>query len=524
MATQIHVLPVGEDIRRLTLPITSGAFEVDEVLLMTVDEEDRQKRRYGPQPESFQTVGQSGSSTEPEAVLELEPQAADAIERTLNDHGIPVKRMERPDYSDYATVFEEAYNIFQAQSDGERVTVNVSSIPAGAAIAFGAAATAMASEENEWRERIEVYYVPAAQNFGSQAYRRFTARKNTFDMFSGRLNTYLEKVETIIFENMTQSVQERLGDIHDTVDTLKERVPEELEKRERYEELQSQSKTHLDRLSEAFDISNFRWMREEGFQEVAYSQELVEDLRETFRMMHDEFDMIDRLVETLIDEIDDLEPLLEEVWEVREWSREFTDLAWEIEEFSFWTQKFIEDVNHYGLNPPLRDDSGELPIVTCSIPPTRDLKDTEKLILQALDSHGSFTRNSNLATAITKYASERSFKPVNLSESPGLLPKDVEEQLEELFEDRKSRDVLEELQEQLEKRLQSRLQYNLGSLEASGFIVREQDEKDKRRKRIELSATGKLWTSSHNIDSVCEEPIVELVTSQIEQYAASGDF
>lgn len=509
MTTHIQILPIGDDIQQLTIPITSGLFDVDEVILLTPEVTDGSDGK--------RVVGSRESNTE----LDLQQRATRVIRRTLEDHAIPIKEIDQLNYSDYPDVYETAITLFRARSTDEQVAVNVSSLPQSAAIAFGAAATAIWAEDPERGNRIQIYSVPSDRNLGLEAYDRFQDIQEYLERFQDLLSRFDRGLDEVIFSRLVAPVDDDLESIQESLEALDEMIPERVRDDDQYTELRDRCDTLLGEIKHAFTVANFRLLREEDADPPAYhyDPEIVDDLQSTVSKIESEFEVQEDPINDICTRLEDLRDDLDELWEVRNWFQDFRqESEFVVADIGSFAHDFIEDVQHYGMHRPRRASAAEERIVSCPLPPTRDLRDMERLIVYALDRHESFTAVSDLAEGITKVVFEHAFDPFGTSDSESVLRSETNAQLETLFEARDRDTVLAELRDQIYERLRNRIQYNLESLEDSGYVIRARDEEDKRRTRTELSQTGRLWALSHDLETVCEDPIAELVASEVEKY------
>lgn len=157
---QTHIVPVGFDYDRLIAPLVRDQLDVDRVILLE---------------------GAVGS----EANVEYSQHLAEKLEKDFrNLLGAETQRFVVEDVYDYDTAFEQAYDLINAELDGEppsgtdsdgleqedripeggkrcddgAVWVNISSMPRTVSFAFATAAHSIMVERQSERERIRTYY------------------------------------------------------------------------------------------------------------------------------------------------------------------------------------------------------------------------------------------------------------------------------------------------------------------------------------------------------------------------------
>ena len=132
---QTHIVPVGFDYDRLIAPLVRDRVAVDRVILLE---------------------GAVGS----EANVEYSRRLAAKLEADFrNLLGADTERAVVGNVYDYDAAFERAYDLINEELDaGNEVWVNVSSMPRPVSFAFATAATSIALERQDDRERIHTYY------------------------------------------------------------------------------------------------------------------------------------------------------------------------------------------------------------------------------------------------------------------------------------------------------------------------------------------------------------------------------
>ena len=137
---QTHIVPVGFDYDRLIAPLIREQMDVGRVILLE---------------------GAVGS----EANVEYSRRLAEKLDKDFTSLlGAETERFVLEDVYDYDAAFEQAYDLINAELDGERddgppeVWVNVSAMPRTVSFAFATAAHSIMVEREEDRERIHTYY------------------------------------------------------------------------------------------------------------------------------------------------------------------------------------------------------------------------------------------------------------------------------------------------------------------------------------------------------------------------------
>ncbi|MFB6105374.1 MAG: DUF6293 family protein [Halobacteriaceae archaeon] len=143
---QTHIVPVGFDYDRLIAPLVRDRFTVDRVVLLE---------------------GAVGS----EANVEYSRRLSEKLEKDFrNLLGADTERVVVDDVYDYDAAFEQAYDLIEAELDGEgaedgdgdggedEVWVNISAMPRTVSFAFATAAHSIMVERQDDRERIHTYY------------------------------------------------------------------------------------------------------------------------------------------------------------------------------------------------------------------------------------------------------------------------------------------------------------------------------------------------------------------------------
>lgn len=139
MDEDVHFIPVGFDYGRLLQPISAeGGLPADRVVLLY-----------------------SAEGTDDQRAEELVETIVDGLENVFE---IALRRevVRMPvevDIFDYTDVFELAYNLIVGElNEGNRVYVNISSMPRTVAFAFATAAESIVIESPEYRSSVTTYY------------------------------------------------------------------------------------------------------------------------------------------------------------------------------------------------------------------------------------------------------------------------------------------------------------------------------------------------------------------------------
>ncbi|MFB6183183.1 MAG: DUF6293 family protein [Haloarculaceae archaeon] len=132
---QTHIVPVGFDYDRLIAPLVRDHLDVDRVILLE---------------------GAVGS----EANVEYSRRLAEKLEKDYrNLLGAETERFVVEDVYDYDAAFEQAFELIEAQLEGDgEVWVNISAMPRTVSFAFATAAHSIMVERQDDRDRIHTYY------------------------------------------------------------------------------------------------------------------------------------------------------------------------------------------------------------------------------------------------------------------------------------------------------------------------------------------------------------------------------
>lgn len=160
----VHVLPVGFDRDRLVVPVLRGKAAVDKIILL-----------HG-----------TGSGTDAdhaqfaEKIAELVRADLATGFPDLGPEGIEDRWVENIHQFDKA--YEFAYDLFYRELErGNRLYVNISSMPRPTSFALASAASALVSENDLWRDNITVYYTAPTEYLVTKILRVLEEQKDVLD-------------------------------------------------------------------------------------------------------------------------------------------------------------------------------------------------------------------------------------------------------------------------------------------------------------------------------------------------------
>jgi hypothetical protein len=156
MDETVHIIPVGFDFQRLAQPITQGDIDADRVHLL-------HSSRESSNPES----------------QELAERMVERLEETLGTlFGKDVKRQTVDNIFDFETAYTKAYEMIKREvENGNRVWVNISSMPRTVAFAFASAANSLVVEEPDYRNKVHTYYVSTEEYIVTRMIRELKEEK-----------------------------------------------------------------------------------------------------------------------------------------------------------------------------------------------------------------------------------------------------------------------------------------------------------------------------------------------------------
>jgi hypothetical protein len=162
---QTHIVPVGFDYDRLIAPLIRDQRDVDRVILLE---------------------GAVGS----EANVEYSRRLTGKLEKDFrNLLGAETGRVVIDDVYDYDGAFEQAYDLINAELDGDpetEVWVNVSAMPRPVSFAFATAAHSIMVERQEDRDRIHTYYTAPEKYLETELAEELRAGKDLLeDLLAG---------------------------------------------------------------------------------------------------------------------------------------------------------------------------------------------------------------------------------------------------------------------------------------------------------------------------------------------------
>lgn len=519
----IHVLPVGFDIHRLTAPLTSGAFDVDQVILL----------------HSTEDVVQEGDQT---ATDELVSNALHTTKNNIENYvGVPVETRTIPPLDDYRQLYGHAYELLLELSNQGIVHVNVSSLPLSAASAFINAEAVLSAEgtreqansSNETIEfpdeytdrsdRLHTYYIRPDQYVEAELVEYISdTLPSAVSTLDDRIEEYKE-IESGLFYGLAKPIHRRIDLLSDLIDEAEDQLTGAPS-----EQRSADWDTHIRQCHELLEeFANIGpdepfagpiWRQREEDSEIKDGYTAIENpyispdrFQSKFNTALDHADdgaLSDDLHTEIQTTLDEVHHAIEIYWKVWDWSDQFVlhseDILDELQ-----PTRLIETTNEHGMTRGIKSINGEQ-YLSLPHPPIHDLRQMEELILAALDQAKKPKAIGELAAILA-----------------GQLRKNIERYIQNVDKPIKEIDRfwvrtaawdykdgrLDQTEEHIQAKLRSRIQYNLGSLDEKQYIVRTKDPDDKRRTVIELTTTGKLWAETHS-DS---EDYQDLIESFLDQ-------
>lgn len=201
MGKDVHIIPVGFDFDRLSQPISQGGLEADRIRLLD---------------------GSRGSSSE--GVQKLVGRMMEQLEFTFGRMlGKEVQIENIGDIYGFEDAYVEAYRMISNEvSDGNRVWINISSMPRTIAFAFATAANSIIVEDPDLRDSIHTYYV-SPENYLvidmiEELRNTRTVLQDAVDEDSEKLRERLNVINDLLNEiessGVTKGARKMNGDLH----------------------------------------------------------------------------------------------------------------------------------------------------------------------------------------------------------------------------------------------------------------------------------------------------------------------
>lgn len=530
MVHEIHVLPIGFDISRLTTPLTAkgSEYEPDEVILL-----------YSANDAIEEDTNKLSTSER------LVKNAFEEIKRTLEDQlQVPTEIRKLPDLNDYLGVYETAYRLLddlsESNSDTEterEVHVNISALPKAAALAISNAATALINETPSKGSHVYIYYVPPEEYLEAQLIEFLEGMQPAIE----EILTFGDlwwSFEDQLFETLSGSLNYILKDLEAAINKASQQLAA-AEPAEREDHWEDQIEVALERTTDLQEYVSYKWViREEGHDRGPYPSLLLdkyfrrdveeeisgvighlEDIKTAIREA-DQGAVADTVINQIGTTLDILEETLPGCAELEWWSTRYPTASEELGGVLWDARDHLEEIERYGMTRGLgkTGDKIQTPI---SVPPVASLRDMERLVLYVLEDEGTVDSMGALAQQIATSLRQHleSFR-IDGAPTSDTVPEFVD-QIAARIEGNDEDDVLAALESEMADRIRSRLQYNIDSLEEKQYVRRSKG-KDSRRAQISLTDTGKQWTRTHDIPAVSRDPMEKVLSKEIEKFVADN--
>jgi hypothetical protein len=190
MEERVHYIPVGFDFERLIQPISQGSFATPHrvILLHT--------SRRGDENQAAKLASTMVSKL------------SEDFDRIL---GIETEVESLEDIYDYGAVYEYAHTRFKNElHDGNKVFVNISSMPRTVAFAFATAAESLIIEEPERRGNIQTYYVSPERylilDILEELQEEVTFLQENFDQAEGEVEDRIDRLEKLVDDVLERGI------------------------------------------------------------------------------------------------------------------------------------------------------------------------------------------------------------------------------------------------------------------------------------------------------------------------------
>lgn len=202
MGLDVHIIPVGFDFERLSQPISKGNLDADRVRLLA-------------------GVGDDSSGEVQTLVDRMLEQLLFTFDRML---GIEVEHEDISDIYGFEDIYVKAYEMISEEvGKGNRVWINISSMPRTVGFAFATAANSIIVEDPNLRDDIHTYYVPPEDYLVVDMIQVLRETRETLveavdDDDSGPLSDQLESIEELIDDidssGVTKGARKMNGGLH----------------------------------------------------------------------------------------------------------------------------------------------------------------------------------------------------------------------------------------------------------------------------------------------------------------------
>jgi hypothetical protein len=200
MSEQLHIIPVGFDYERLFQPISQGKLEADQVYLLhsSREESDEEAQR-------------------------LAENMLNELERTFDTVlGIDVETEVVENIFDFEDLYPYAYDRIRKEVEkGNKVWINISSMPRTVAFAFATAANSLLVENNDYRNQIHTYYVSPEDYLVTEMIEQFREEKeflekhqNEGEEFEKRYQKISDTIKQIDNSGVTKGAKQMNGSLH----------------------------------------------------------------------------------------------------------------------------------------------------------------------------------------------------------------------------------------------------------------------------------------------------------------------
>lgn len=200
MPEQVHIIPVGFDYERLFQPISQGKLKADQVYLLhsSREENDEEARR-------------------------LAENMLNELERTFDTVlGIDVETEVVKNIFDFEDLYPYAYDRIREEVEkGNKVWVNISSMPRTVAFAFATAANSLLVENNDYRNQIHTYYVSPEDYLVTEMIEQFREEKEFLEKhrdegeeFEERYQKISDTINQIDNSGVTKGAKQMNGGLH----------------------------------------------------------------------------------------------------------------------------------------------------------------------------------------------------------------------------------------------------------------------------------------------------------------------
>jgi len=202
MGQDVHIIPVGFDFERLSQPISKGNLDADRVRLLA-------------------GVGDESNGEVQALVDRMLEQLLFTFDRML---GMKVEHEDISDIYGFDDIYVKAYKMISEEvGKGNRVWINISSMPRTVGFAFATAANSIIVEDPDLRDDIHTYYVPPEDYLVVNMIQELRETRETLEEAveeddSGPLSDQLESIEGLIDDidssGVTKGARKMNGELH----------------------------------------------------------------------------------------------------------------------------------------------------------------------------------------------------------------------------------------------------------------------------------------------------------------------